>query len=157
MLQGGKKWGKWGCALRLEEKEEQAGIHQINLYLWPWCRFDHFLPVADPEQGHNPSSLCPLSNLMHWRLLSPGHWESRNSCFSHDTWKVLTARPRRWDFSKVTNLVTSLSCSDWQSTAWKTGMLKALSEKVSKKVKLQTSRVTFKSIAPELSLQSFLI
>lgn len=143
--------------LRGEKEHSQVGTHQINLYLWPWYGFESFLPAADPEQSHNLSSLCTLPKLMHWKLLSPGHWESRNSCFSQDTWKVVTARPRRWDFSKVNNLVTLLSWDDWQSTVWKTGMLKAFSEKVSKKVKLQTSRVTFKSIAPELSLQSFLI
>lgn len=78
VLQGGKKWEKWGYALCLEGKWEhcffskwtftktnQIGTHQVNLYLWPY-RFGNFLSVVDPKQWHNPSSPCTLSNPTHW-------------------------------------------------------------------------------------------
>lgn len=87
-------------------------------------------------------------------LLSPAHWESRNSWLPHDTWKVLTARPRDEAFPKS---LRTAQASSSGSTVGKSRMLKALSEKVLEKVQLQTSRVTFKSIAPELSLRSSLI
>lgn len=113
MLQGGKKWEKWGYALCLEEKQEycffKTDFYQnkpgrqalskpvfmaiVQIWKFPLCCW--------PQQWHNPSSPWTLSNPTHWTLLSPG--ESSNSWFSYDTGKVVTARPRRWDFSKVTN------------------------------------------------------
>lgn len=56
-----------------------------------------------PHHAH-----CPSPRTEHC-----SHWESRNSWFSHDTWKVLTVRPRRWDFSKGTKDSTGFAQLRW--------------------------------------------
>lgn len=110
---------------------------------WPWAA-----PQSRPHRARCPTP--PLKAALTWSL-------GQQKLLAL-TWKV--SQQGHGGETSLKSLMTpqaSLSWGDWQSTVWKTRMLKALSEKVSAKVKLQTSRVTFKSIAPELSLRSFLI